>query len=228
MVLAAGKGERMLPLTLSTPKPLLEAGGKSLIHHQVAKLAAAGFTDLVVNHAWLGEQVEAALGDGSALGVAITWSREDEPLETAGGIIQALPLLEEDGKVESFVSVNADIFTDFPFGTLASLDGVGLQAHLVLVDNPGHHPGGDFVLEDGKVREAHGGEDKLTYSGIAVYHPSLFAGIAPGRRPVVPLLKQAMAQGRVSGEYYDGRWFDIGTPERLQELDALLRKQQAD
>ena len=226
MVLAAGKGERMLPLTLSTPKPLLEAGGRPLIHHQVAKLAAAGFTDLVVNHAWLGEQVEAALGDGSALGVAITWSREGEPLETAGGIIQALPFLAEGEGAASFASINADIWTDFPFGSLSPIDGNEIQAHLVLVDNPAHHPEGDFVLEAGRVREARDGETKLTYSGIAVYHPSLFAGIAPGKRPLVPLLKQAMAEGTVSGEYFAGQWFDIGTPERLQELDMLLREQQ--
>jgi MurNAc alpha-1-phosphate uridylyltransferase len=222
MVLAAGKGERMLPLTLSTPKPLLEAGGKTLIHYQIEKLAAAGFTNLVINHAWLGEQVEAAIGDGTDLGVTITWSREVEPLETAGGIIQALPILQVGNNVGSFVCVNADIFTDFPFASLVPLDGIDLHAHLVLVKNPAHHPEGDFVLEDGKIREAQEGEDTLTYSGIAVYHPSLFAGIALGRRSVVPLLKQAMAEGRVSGEYYGGRWFDIGTPERLKELDALL------
>ena len=222
-VLAAGKGERMQPLTLSTPKPLLEAGGKSLLRHQVEKLAAAGFTNLVINHAWLGEQVEAALGDGSDVGVTIAWSREGEPLETAGGIIQALPLLAAGATGEAFAVVNADIWTDYPYEKLSRIDGTTVQAHLVLVDNPDHHADGDFVLEDGRVREARGNETRLTFSGIAVYHPSLFAGIAPGKRPLAPLLRQAMAGGGVSGEYYGGKWFDIGTPERLEALDVYLK-----
>lgn len=224
IVLAAGKGERMQPLTLETPKPLLEAGGKSLIRHQVEKLAAAGFSDLVINLAWLGEQVEAALGDGRDFGVTITWSREGEPLETAGGIIHALSLLEAGTPGQAFASVNSDIWTDYPFAALPDIDGRDLQAHLVLVDNPEHHPDGDFVLEDGRVREGGDDEQKLTFSGIAVYHPTLFAGIAPGKHPLAPLLKKAMAEGRVSGEYYGGQWFDIGTPERLQALDRLLRQ----
>lgn len=222
MVLAAGKGERMLPLTRNTPKPLLEVGGKALIVHQVEKLADAGFTNLVVNHAWLGEQVEAALGNGKDFGVHITWSREDEPLETAGGIIHAMPLLQQDAPGSPFVSVNADIWTDYSFKRLREVDHDNLLAYLVLVDNPAHHPDGDFVLEAGRVREARGQESRLTYSGIAVYHPDLFNGIAPGKQSVVPLLKQAMAAGKVGGEHFRGRWFDIGTPERLMELDSLL------
>lgn len=221
MVLAAGKGERMRPLTLATPKPLLEAGGKSLLRHQVEKLAAAGITDLVINHAWLGTQIEYAFGNGAALGVNIAWSREGEPLETAGGIIQALPLLAGDPEA-SFLCVNADIWTDYPFARLPAIDGRQLLAWLVLVDNPAHHPHGDFVVEDGKVREPAGNEPAFTFSGIAVYHPALFSGIAPGRQSVVPLLKAAMHRGLVGGEHYAGRWFDIGTPERLQELDAFL------
>lgn len=224
MVLAAGKGERMQPLTLATPKPLLEAGGKALIIHQVEKLAAAGFTSLVINHAWLGTQVEAALGDGGAFGVSIAWSPEDEPLETAGGIIQALPLLQQDEDGAAFVCVNADIWTDYSFNRLPMVDGSNLLAHLVLVDNPAHHPDGDFVLDGNRVSEAPNERNKLTFSGIAVYHPNLFAGVAPGKGSVVPLLKRAMAAGRVSGEHFRGKWFDIGTPERLQELDSMLRQ----
>lgn len=221
MVLAAGKGERMQPLTLTTPKPLLTAGGKSLIVHQLEKMARAGFTDLVINHAWLGEQVETALGTGEDYGVRIRWSPEGEPLETAGGIIQAMPLLTQD-VYAPFASVNADIWTDFDFSRLKNIAFDGLLAWLVLVDNPDHHPEGDFVLDGNRVREATGSEDRHTFSGIAVYHPDLFKGVVPGRQSVVPLLKAAMAQGRVGGEYYAGQWFDIGTPERLQQLDALL------
>lgn len=222
MILAAGKGERMRPLTLETPKPLLQAGGKALIIHHLEKLAAAGFTELVINHAWLGDQIETALGDGQQLGVRIAWSREGEPLETAGGIIKALPLLNKD-RENSFVCVNGDIWTDYPFGQLSALDGEHLLAWLVLVNNPPQHPGGDFVLEDGRVRVPRPGEAAFTYSGIAVYHPALFAGIDPGRQSIVPLLKSAMARGKVGGEIYTGQWFDIGTPERLAHLDALLQ-----
>ncbi len=225
MILAAGKGERMRPLTLHTPKPLLQAGSKSLIAHQIEKLADNGFSDLVINHAWLGEKMETALGDGEALGVSITWSREQEPLESAGGIIQALPLLTSNTQSASFVCVNADIWTDYSFKKLPHVDGKALLAWLVLVDNPEHHPEGDFVLIDGRIREARQGEDKLTFSGIAVYHPILFDGIRAGKQSIVPLLKQAMARGKVGGEYYAGEWSDIGTVQRLQSLDAKLKTQ---
>lgn len=226
MVLAAGKGERMLPLTLETPKPLLAAGGKALIQHHLENLAANGFTDLVINHAWLGEQIEAALGDGSDFGVKIAWSREEEPLETAGGIIQALPRLGD----EAFACVNADIWTDYAFSKLSALDsqdgvdGENLLAWLVMVENPIEHPQGDFALHEGKVSEPSGDEKAFTYSGIAVYHPALFAGLSQGKQSVVPLLKQAMANGKVGGELYQGSWFDIGTPERLLELNNFLNK----
>jgi len=228
MVLAAGKGERMQPLTLETPKPLLQAGGKSLIQHQIEKLAHDGFKDLIINHAWLGEQIESALGNGEGLGVSIQWSREGEPLETAGGIIQAMPLLDQD---QPFVCVNADIWTDFTFRTLrsvnrlASVNGQELLAWLVLVTNPAHHPEGDFVLDGDRIREPEVDEPAFTYSGIAAFHPALFKNIDPGKRSVVPLLKAAMKEGRVGGEFHDGAWFDIGTPERLQALDQYLADQ---
>jgi len=222
MVLAAGKGERMRPLTLETPKPLLMAGGKALIVHQLEKLAQAGFRDIVINHAWLGEQVEQALGDGSSLGVTISWSPEHEPLETAGGILQALPLLAGAGHDSAFACVNSDIWTDFSYTRLPQLDGDSLLAWLVMVDNPPQHSDGDFVLDNGLVREGTSSEKKLTFSGIAVYHPGLFSGLAPGKQSVVPLLKKAMAEGRVGGEYHGGQWYDIGTPERLTQLDIML------
>ena len=221
MLLAAGKGERMRPLTLNTPKPLLRAGGKPLIQHQIEKLAASGYTDLVINHAWLGEQLEAAFGNGSELGVTIQWSREGEPLETAGGIVHAMPFLEPE---ESFLCVNTDIWTDLIYADLPSVDGETLLAWLVLVPNPAHHPEGDFVLESDLVRLPEEGEQAFTYSGIAVYHPSLFKNVTTGKQSVVPLLKAAMEQGKVGGQCHDGHWFDIGTPERLEALDRLLSR----
>lgn len=221
MLLAAGKGTRMLPLTATTPKPLLKAGGRSLIEHQILKLKAAGFSEFVVNHAWLGAQIEHALGDGSALGVSIAWSREDEPLETAGGILRALPLLG--GK--PFAIVNADIWTDYPFARLQHALGTGDLVHLVLVPNPEHHPRGDFVLEDGRLRDAaDAGAPRHTYSGIAVFDPALFAGLPDGKAPLLPLLQKAIAQGCASGEYFTGDWLDVGTPQRLAALDARLHQ----
>jgi MurNAc alpha-1-phosphate uridylyltransferase len=222
MLLAAGKGTRMLPLTATTPKPLLMAGGSTLIAHQIRKLAAQGFTQLVINHAWLGAQLEQALGDGSSLGVSIEWSREDAPLETAGGIIQALPLLGN----SAFALVNADIWTDYPFASLRTALSADDLVHLVLVPNPAHHPEGDFVLDAaGRLGVAESaGAQRYTYSGIAVFDPRLFAGQPAGKAPLLPLLKQALAQGRASGELYRGAWSDIGTPERLAALDAQLRR----
>jgi MurNAc alpha-1-phosphate uridylyltransferase len=221
MLLAAGKGTRMLPLTEHKPKPLLQAGGLSLIEHQITKLAAAGFTDLVINHAWLGLQIEQALGDGGRYGVHIAWSREDEPLETAGGIIQALPLLGD----APFAVVNADIWTDFPFATLRSALRGDACAHLVLVANPEHHRRGDFVLRDAGHLALPAAADAVThtYSGIAVYHPSLFAGISERKYPLLPVLKKAIAMQRATGEVFNGSWLDVGTPERLHWLDAQLR-----
>jgi MurNAc alpha-1-phosphate uridylyltransferase len=215
MILAAGRGERMRPLTDHLPKPLLKVGDKALIEHRIESLAAAGFRDLVINHAYLGAQIEAYLGSGERYGVRITWSREpDAALETGGGIFQALPKLEGEG----FLVVNADIWTDYPFARLAKpITGL---AHLVLVDNPPEHPQGDFVLRDARVLAA--GAPCLTFSGIGVCHRDLFRGCRPGRFPLAPLLRSAMEQGRVSGEHYSGAWRDIGTPERLDELDRAL------
>lgn len=215
MILAAGRGERMRPLTDETPKPLLKAGGKRLIEYHLQGLAQAGFHDIVINHAHLGEQIEQVLGDGSRYGVRITYSVEGQALETGGGIFKALPLLGD----APFLVVNGDVWCDYPFARLRE-HSVEL-AHLVLVDNPPQHPQGDFVLTHGKVHDKEG--ERLTFSGIGVYHPSLFAGCEAGAFPLAPLLRRAMAANAVSGEHYRGRWFDIGTPERLQQLDRLLR-----
>jgi MurNAc alpha-1-phosphate uridylyltransferase len=215
MILAAGRGERMRPLTDNTPKPLLEAGGKRLIEYHLQGLAQAGFRDIVINHAHLGEQIEQALGDGSRYGVRIRYSAEERALETGGGIFRALPLLGE----SPFLVINGDIWCDYPLQRLRVCRPE--RAHLVLVDNPPQHPGGDFVLERGKVHDGKGA--RLTFSGIGVYHPRLFAGCEPGAFPLAPLLRRAMGEDAVSGEHYRGRWFDIGTPERLRQLDQLLR-----
>lgn len=221
MLLAAGKGTRMLPLTATTPKPLLRAGAHSLIEHQIIKLRAAGFTEFVINHAWLGAQLEQALGDGSRYGVSILWSRESEPLETAGGILQALPLLGP----APFLAVNADIWTDFPFGRLRTALIFGGLVHLVLVPNPDHHPHGDFALVDGKLRQPPVGTiPRWTYSGIGVYNPALFTGLPAGKAPLLPLLQRAIATDDASGTIHDGEWQDIGTPERLHALDARLKQ----
>jgi MurNAc alpha-1-phosphate uridylyltransferase len=219
MILAAGRGERMRPLTDTMPKPLLRIGGQTLIERHIHALAGAGIRELVINHAHLGRKLEQALGDGGNYGVDIRWSPEPEgALETGGGIFNALPLLGD----APFIVVNADIWTDYPFGELPEQpDGL---AHLVLVDNPAHHPGGDFVLSTGRVLQ--GGGAPLTFSGIGVYRPELFAGCAAGVFPLAPLLRRAMDDGRVSGAHYRGAWFDIGTPERLQEVnDVVINRQ---
>ena len=219
MILAAGRGERMRPLTDHTPKPLLVAGGKPLIVHHLERLARTGFRDLVINHAHLGDRIEAALGDGSRWGVRITYSPEVTALETGGGIFRALPLLGPG----PFLVVNGDVWTDLDFCRLALPP--GNLAHLILIDNPPHHPQGDFHLADGQVRAASSLPDqpRLTFSGIGVYHPDLFQGCHPGAFPLAPLLRTAMAGERVTGEHYHGLWLDIGTPERLSDLDTLLR-----
>lgn len=215
MILAAGLGTRMRPLTDHTPKPLLAAGGKSLIEWHIERLQQAGFRELVINTAWLGEKIEAALGDGSRYGVSIQWSREGTPLETAGGIRRALPLLGD----APFAVINGDIWTDFDFARLRAPAGL---AHLVLVTNPEHHPNGDFGLDSaGLVRD--NGKPKLTFSGIGVYRPELFQELADGEAKLAPLLRAAMSHDAVSGEYFAGAWWDIGTPQRLEQLDAYLR-----
>lgn len=217
MILAAGKGERMRPLTLHTPKPLLEAGGRPLILHQIDKLRAAGFRQLVINHAWLGEQIEERLGDGDAWDVQIDYSREGSPMETAGGIIRALPMLT--GSHDWFLVINGDIWSDFDLRRLSPPE-QGL-ALLVLTDNPAHHPEGDFHLQPcGQVSQD--GPDKLTFAGISLLHRSLFEGLPANTRKLGPVLRKAMDQGQVRGVHHQGRWVDVGTPERLQQLDRLL------
>lgn len=214
MILAAGRGERMRPLTDHTPKPLLLAGGRPLIEHHICRLVAAGITDIVINHAWLGHMIEEALGDGSRLGANIAWSREGEQaLETGGGIVNALPLLGD----EPFVVINGDILTDFPFTGLRPPAGL---AHLVLIENPAHNPDGDFALEQGRVSNATAG--RYTFSGISVYQPAFFTRCESGIYPLAGLLRQAAERGLVSGELYHGLWMDIGTPERLAAADRLL------
>jgi len=217
MILAAGRGERMRPLTDSTPKPLLKAGGKALIEYHLENIRQAGIREVVINHAWLGEQIETFLGDGSRYGLQIEYSREGEALETAGGIQKALPLLGE----TPFIAINGDIWTDFSLSKLPS-EPVGL-AHLVLVNNPAHHPAGDFQLQDGRLLAQ--GAYCLTFSGIGLYQPALFAGLQPGKSPLAPLLREAMDRGEISGEHHAGQWFDIGTPQRLDELDEMLSAQ---
>ncbi len=224
MILAAGRGERMRPLTNSKPKPLLIAGDRMLIEHQIIRLAQAGFTDIVINHAYLGEMIEHALGDGQRYGVHILYSPEHDVLETAGGIANALPLLTDTDAGKPFLVVNADVYCEFDYARLLPVlrrGDAGWLAHLVLVNNPVHHAAGDFALDDGVVELA--GEKQLTFSGIGVYHPALFNGVAP-RQPVrlAPVLRAAISEQKVTGEYFSGIWEDIGTPERLQQLDRQL------
>ena len=214
MILAAGRGERMRPLTDHTPKPLLTAGGQPLIVHLIRNLVAGGISDIIVNTAHLGHQISAALGDGQAFGALIRSSRETEALETGGGILKALPLLGDD----PFLVINGDIGTDFPLGRLK--DHAIDLAHLILVQNPPHHPNGDFGLHHGKAMDS--GEPRYTFGGIGLYRPSLFKACPPGRFPLAPLLRNAMAQEAVSAELYQGLWMDIGTMERLNAFDALL------
>ncbi|MDH1260957.1 mannose-1-phosphate guanylyltransferase [Pseudomonas fluorescens] len=216
MILAAGKGERMRPLTLTTPKPLVRAAGVPLIEYHLRALAAAGFTEIVINHAWLGQQIEDHLGDGSRFGLSIQYSPEGEPLETGGGIFRALSLLGDD----AFLVVNGDVWTDYDFSVLHQpINGL---AHLVLADNPPHHPKGDFTLIDGKVQDGEPDAQTLTYSGIGVLHPQLFDGCSDGAFKLAPLLRNAMAKGEVTGERLKGHWVDVGTYERLAEAEALI------
>ncbi len=216
MILAAGRGERMRPLTDYTPKPLLQAGGKSLIVHQIERLREAGIEQLVINVAWHGEMIERALGDGAAMGVEIRYSREPEgALETAGGIRHALGLIGDD----PFVVVNSDVHCDFPIARLARFEPAG-DGHLVLVDNPEYHPEGDFALSGSQLTLD--GMPRFTYSGIGLFRPEMFALLTPGFRPLRSVLEPAIAAGRVTGEHYQGTWLDIGTPERLDRLDRDL------
>jgi MurNAc alpha-1-phosphate uridylyltransferase len=228
MILAAGRGERMRPLTDTLPKPLLKAGGCALIEYQLRNLARAGFTDVVINHAYLGEMIENTLGKGERYGVNILYSPEKTVLETAGGIANALPLLTDKSGTVPFLIVNADIYCEMNYAlllpvmkTMQSTMNVQL-AHLVLVQNPSHHAEGDFALSGNQVTLA--GSNKLTFSGIGIYRPQLFNTIKPGvAAKLAPLLRQAMQAGKVSGEYFSGQWIDVGTPERLELLNKQLK-----
>lgn len=222
MILAAGLGNRMRPLTLHTPKPLLEVGGKPLIVWHIEKLKAVGVTEIVINTAWLGDKLVDALGDGSQFGVTILWSHEGEGLETAGGIINALPLLGD----QPFILVNGDVWTTMNFSSLLNVQLGDQQAHLVLVENPPQHLKGDFVLSNelAYTFEQEQMGEALTYSGIAILAPKMFSGLEQGKRPLAPLLKQAMLQKQVSAEKMQAIWVDVGTPERLEQLDQQIKQ----
>ncbi|MDQ2068767.1 N-acetylmuramate alpha-1-phosphate uridylyltransferase MurU [Natronospira bacteriovora] len=215
MILSAGRGERMRPLTDRCPKPLLEVDGRPLIEHQIRRLVAAGWPEIVINLGWLGETLETALGDGARLGARLFYSPEGWPaLETGGGISHALPLLGP----EPFLVVNGDVWCDTDFRQLE----LGREdlACLLLVDNPAHNPGGDFALRDGRVETA--GEPRLTFAGIGLYHPELFADAPPGAWPLAPRLRDAVSAGRVAGIHHTGEWVDVGTPDRLEQLNRKL------
>jgi len=220
MILAAGLGSRMRPLTDVTPKPLLNVGGIPLIVWHLEKLAHQGITDIVINIAHLGYKIPKALGDGADWGVNIAYSDEQEEggLESAGGIVKALPLLTDSNKYDdNFLVVNGDVFTDYDFQNNRHLAD-GVLAHLILVPNPEHNPEGDFALDNNLVVD----NKQYTFSGIGYYSPKLFEGVPYGKSTLAPLLRQAMKEGKVTGELYDGEWLDIGTPERLEELNYRL------
>jgi MurNAc alpha-1-phosphate uridylyltransferase len=221
MILAAGVGERMRPLTDHTPKPLLQVGGVPLIEHHIRRLALAGFTELVINVSHLATQITDFCDDGGRWGVSIEWSPEREPLETAGGIFNALPLLGSG----PFLVVNGDIWIEYPFQRLLDYPlAAEATAHLVLVANPPQHPLGDFRLErDGTVHARAHNSAGLTYAGVGIYTPALFSGMQPGKLPLRPLLDRDIARGLITGEYHAGDWVDVGTPRRLRELDAAVR-----
>jgi MurNAc alpha-1-phosphate uridylyltransferase len=217
MILAAGRGERLRPLTERTPKPLVEAGGKPLIDWHLQRLAAAGCREAVINVSHLAEQILAHVGDGSRYGIRVAWSREAEPLETAGGIAKARELLGD----AAFLLVNSDIYCEVDFPPLLKQPLAGKLAHLVLVPNPAHHPAGDFSLEAGMV--GNGAASRYTYAGVAVMSPEIVSGVRPGdQAPLGPLLRQAAGERRLSGELFRGLWTDVGTAERLAELRTLL------
>ena len=217
MILAAGLGKRMLPLTANTPKPLLQVGGRPLLEHHILNLKAAGFTELVINAAYLADQIIDFCGDGSRWGMQIRVSVEAEPLETAGGIVKALPLLGEG----PFLVVNGDIWCPFPFARLIECSPLDAGAHLVLVPNPPHHADGDFSLEQGRVHSK--GPASFTFSGVAVYRPDFFSGLTAAKQPLKPLLDAGIVESKVTGEIYTGTWVDVGTPQRLQALDEACR-----
>jgi MurNAc alpha-1-phosphate uridylyltransferase len=216
MILAAGEGRRMRPLTDSLPKPLIEVDGKPLLAFHLERLVAAGFTDIVVNASYFSEQIEAFCGDGSRWGCHVKVVVEPKPLETAGGILNALPLLGD----EPFALVNGDVFTHYPFEQLRRHDLKNDLAHLVMIPNPTHHPEGDFQLSETRIVEAQ--TSRTTFSGLSVMSPHLFAGLAPGKLALRPVLDQAITLKRVSGELFSGLWSDVGTPDRLRNLEIGL------
>ena len=226
MILAAGRGERMKPLTDHTPKPLLKVGSKPLIVWHLERLADSGFRDVVINHAHLGAQIENTLGNGAEWGLSILYSPEKVALETAGGIANALDLLGS----EPFLVVNGDIYTEIDFKSVAleanihaASGGIkNARAHLVLVDNPPQHPNGDFAIEGGMLKNV--GKSMLTFSGVGVYHPALFAEVVKGQpAKLAPLLRKAIDNNAATAQYYQGVWHDVGTPERLQQIDRWLK-----
>ncbi len=228
MIFAAGRGERMRPLTDTCPKPLLAVGGKPLVVWQIERLAAAGYTRIVINHAWLGAQIEAALGDGARFGVTLHYSPEHDALETAGGIAQALPLIESNGTPEVFLAVSGDVYSAYDFSRLnPHAQALAAQAqpgmHLVMVPNPPFHPKGDFALNaDGRL--ALEGAPRYTFGNIGLYDTRMFRDLAPGtKRALTPYYRESIARGRVSGELYEGVWENVGTPAQLEALDAALR-----
>jgi len=217
MILAAGLGTRMRPLTLNMPKPLLKVADRALIEYHIERLASAGIREIVINHAWLGTQIEEFLGDGAKYGVSIDYSAESEPLETAGGIRKALSLLAAGGE-KQFLLVNGDVFTNYPFENLLSQSD---DPHLVLVPNPEHNPNGDFGLREGRVNSVD--EIGYTFSGISRLSIEMFETIALDEKaPLAPLLRELIAEGKVSGELFEGFWVDVGTPARLEELNSLV------
>lgn len=217
MILAAGRGERMRPLTDRTPKPLLTIAGKPMIQYHIETLAAAGMRDIVVNLAWLGGQIRDALGDGSRFGVRIQYSDEgDAALETGGGIFKALPLLAGAAGNDPFVVVSGDIWTEYPLDTCANKLAASDVAHFVVVPNPDFHARGDFGLADGRLIDA---GERYTYANIGVFRPEFFANSQPGKFPLAPPMFDWIRQGRVSGELYRGGWHNVGTPEQLRQLD---------
>lgn len=215
MILAAGRGERLRPLTDTTPKPLIKVAGKSLIEYQIENLVAAGIERIVINTAWLAENIHSALGDGSNYGVRIDYSDETEALETAGGIIQALPQL-----AETFIVVNGDIWCDFDYSLWVDTP-VKTQAHLLLTANPEHNLKGDFSIEGGLAKNT--GEVMYTYSGIGIFTAEFFAGKAQGKQALAPIIRDKILQHQVSAEVHTGRWLDAGTVQRIEQLELLLQ-----
>jgi MurNAc alpha-1-phosphate uridylyltransferase len=220
MILAAGRGTRMAPLTDTCPKPLIPLCGKPLIIHHLEKLAAAGITDIVINHAWLGEQLEQTLGNGSSWGIRIQYSPENEALETGGGVYQALPLLGED----AFLLINGDVWTNWDYNEVMNTSlQEGELGHLWLIDNPAHNPQGDFCLGEGKVLDtALLNETALTFSGISLLSPQLWAECTSGAYPLAPMLRAAMLQQQITGSKLNADWVDVGTPQRLSDLEQRL------